>query len=384
MIKLLKYPYPYKAWLSISNDPDNTTIEVWHELNEFIFNELKLGWANNIFIYSHNLNLPNQVCLDKFPEIASQPTDTLHTWGDFVHSGQRGFSRADAEAGIMLLQKYNIRPRVWVDHSRFVGNMIHTNNWGSVPFHNDSSGNKYRVYEYTLDLAKQLGISYIWDGKLSQHIGQDRNLKLRDRLMQFSFLGQIRFALLYGLKYVVPGLFRYNDNKQYQEHTFSDGNRMYLFKRFGKWRDADILGLSKVLSEANVNRLIQKGGSMLAYTHLGKSNPKYMGKTHIPEETKACLRFVKEKVESKELMFSSVSKMLDYMVLRDNIVIKQHEIQFIPDGIRFVGLTKQDLSGHKFSFSGISDTNNLIVKVQGQEIKPYSLQHTNGIVDLIF
>lgn len=383
MIKLLNYPHPYKAWLSISNDPDNTTIEAWNDLNDFIFNDLKLDWANSIFIFSYNLNLPNQVSLDKNPEIASQPADTIHSWGDFVHSGQRGFSRADAEAGILLLKKHNIQPYVWVDHSRFAGNMVHKNNWGAVPYHSDSSGNKYTVFEYTLDLAKQLGISYIWDGKLTQHIGQDRNLKLNDHLSQYSFLGKIRFLLLNWFKFLIPGLFSFSNNKQYQENTFLDGNRLYLFKRFGNWRDADISGLAMVLSAANINKLIQSGGTMLAYTHLGKTNPKFIDKAHIPEETKVCLRYVKQKVESKELLFTPVSKMLDYLVLRDNIVIRKDEIHFVSDGIRFAGLTREDLIGHKFSFKGISDINNLTVKVQGQDIKPAFLRHSNGIVDLI-
>jgi len=383
LIKLLNYPHPYKAWLSISNDPDNTTIEAWNDLNDFIFNDLKLDWANSIFIFSYNLNLPNQVSLDKNPEIASQPADTIHSWGDFVHSGQRGFSRADAEAGILLLKKHNIQPYVWVDHSRFAGNMVHKNNWGAVPYHSDSSGNKYTVFEYTLDLAKQLGISYIWDGKLTQHIGQDRNLKLNDHLSQYSFLGKIRFLLLNWFKFLIPGLFSFSNNKQYQENTFLDGNRLYLFKRFGNWRDADISGLAMVLSAANINKLIQSGGTMLAYTHLGKTNPKFIDKAHIPEETKVCLRYVKQKVESKELLFTPVSKMLDYLVLRDNIVIRKDEIHFVSDGIRFAGLTREDLIGHKFSFKGISDINNLTVKVQGQDIKPAFLRHSNGIVDLI-
>ena len=55
-LKVCKIPFPYKAILSISNDPDNTTIESWHEINNFIFNELKLNWANIVFPINKNLN----------------------------------------------------------------------------------------------------------------------------------------------------------------------------------------------------------------------------------------------------------------------------------------------------------------------------------------
>jgi len=350
VIKILKYPHPYKAWLTISNDPDNTNIEAWHELNDFIFDELKLDWANSIFLSSHNLNLPDQVSLDKCPEIAKQPTDTLHTWGDFVHAGQRGFSRTDAEAGIELLKKYNIQPQVWVDHSRFTGNLLHNNSWGAVPTHDDSSGNMYTVFEYTLDLVKQLGISYVWDGKLTQNIGQDRLLQLKDHLIHYSVLGKIRFLFLNGFRFLIPGLNQSTGNTQYKKHTFPDGNVLYIFKRFGNWRDADIFGLSNVISKSNINQLIQKGGTMVAYTHLGKNSPKYKGQTHIPTQTKASLYYVKERIDAKELLFTPLSKMFDYLILRDNITVEQNQIHFKPDGIRFQELIEHDLIGFSFSF----------------------------------
>ncbi len=384
MIKLLKYPHPYKAWLTISNDPDNTTIEAWHELNDFIFNELKLDWANTIFPYSYNLNLPDQVNLDKHPEIAKQPTDALHTWGDFVHAGQRGFSRADAEAGTELLKKNNIQPRIWVDHSRFTGNLLHNNSWGAVPTHDDSSGNTYTVFEYTLDLVKQLGISYVWDGKLTQSIGQDRRLELKDYLIHYSFLGKIRFLFLNGYRFFVPGFKRTKGNAQYKKHTFPDGNVLYVFKRFGNWRDADILGLSNVISKNNINTLIQKGGTLVAYTHLGKESPKYHGESHIPPQTKACLHYVKQRVEASELIFTPLSKMLDYLVLRDNMSIKGNEIHFKPDGIRFKQLTCEDLLGHTFSLQGITDVDQLIVYVNNLSTKAKWQVQNSGIVDFSF
>jgi len=368
VINVLKYPHPYKAWLTISNDPDNTTIESWRELNDFIFKELKLDWANSIFLYSHNLNLPNQVNLDKHPEIATQPIDTLHTWGDFVHAGQRGFSRADAEAGVALLSKHSIQPRIWVDHSRFTGNLLHNNSWGAVPIHEDSSGHAYTVHEYTLDIVKQLGISYIWDGKITQSISQDTALKLKDILALYSFLGKIRYLILNGYRFLVPSLNRSKANKQFEKHKFPDGNVFYVFKRFGNWRDADILGLSNVISENNINQLINKGGTMVAYTHLGKKNPKFNEKSHIPPQTKACLQFVKKRVLANELLFTPLSTMLDYLVIRDNIIIIDNEIHFMSDGVRFHKLTVFDLVNKEFSFEKKSITKDIQVFVDKKRV----------------
>ena len=33
---ILRYPYPYRAWMSIANDPDNTLAKDWEELDRFI------------------------------------------------------------------------------------------------------------------------------------------------------------------------------------------------------------------------------------------------------------------------------------------------------------------------------------------------------------
>ena len=369
MIEILKYPYPYKAWLTISNDPDFTDKLAWKELNEFIFEELGLDWANSIFLFNYNLNLPNQVSLASHPEIAKQPSDTLHTWGDFVHAASRGFSREDAMAGINLLAKHAIKPLVWVDHSRFTGNLIHNNSWGSVPYHDDSSGNRYQVFEYTLDLVQQIGVRYIWDGELTQYIGQNRALGLLDRLSQYSFLGKIRFFLFkYPLVLFKKLLKAEVANNLLKKHSFDDGTTLYLFKRFGNWRDADILGLSNVISKKNINKLLKSRGVMVAYTHLGKTNPKSKEPNHIPQKTKECLRNVKQLVDSKELQFSSLSKMLDYLVLRDNAFIKKNEIHFMPDGIRFQELRPKDFVGQVFSFKSKLKINEIQVFLNNEKV----------------
>ena len=54
---VLKYPYPYKSWITLANDPDNTLIKDWNELNDFIWKELNLPFSNSIFLDSLNVNL---------------------------------------------------------------------------------------------------------------------------------------------------------------------------------------------------------------------------------------------------------------------------------------------------------------------------------------
>lgn len=386
MIEILKYPYPFKAWISISNDPDNTDIAAWRELNTFLFDEMKLPWANAVFPFSFNQNLPTQVNLSDYPEIAQQPTDTLHTWGDFVHAGSYGFSRNDAEAALGLLSKFDIKPKVWVDHSRFTGNLIHNKGWGATPQSVDSSGVSYKVFEYTLDLVWKAGIRYIWDGTVSSFVGQDRSLKLAEVLAPYSWPGKVKFVFnnSKSLFRLIKGI--QDNNALYRKHQFPDGRMFYIFSRFGSWLKADIDGLAEIISAEVINELIDNEGAIIVYTHLGKKNGKRFDTVqshHIPEETKACIRNIKSKMDAQVLKFSSVSYLLDYLVVRDHIQVKGNQINFVPDGIRFQSLNEVTLAGHAFSLR--SDLKGLEVRVNGKPIA-YSkiLSHGNQCYTIQF
>lgn len=382
MIHVLKYPYPFKAWLSISNDPDNTDLETWRELDQLIFKELQLDWANVVFLFSHNKNLPNQVNVSDHPEIANQPIDGIHTWGDFVHAGAKGFSREDAQAGLALLRKYRMQPLIWVDHSRFAGNFIHNKGWGAKPTHTDQSGVTYTVYEYSLDLATAAGVRYIWDGELASFIGQDRKVRLRDWLQPYSLTGKIRYIWNHLLPIVTGRLIPPDGNVLLTKKQFPDGQQLYLFKRYGFWKEADIVGLAKVIAPANIDELLQKEGAMIAYTHLGKKRPNFNENKHVPEATRACLQYIKKKSIEKQLLFSPVSKLLDYVVLRNHLEVSKEDIVFRPDGIRFNTLTATDLKGFTFSFSGVQPQTKVWI-----DDTPFAAawdQHENDIYSLSF
>ncbi|MCT4623760.1 MAG: hypothetical protein N4A46_09065 [Schleiferiaceae bacterium] len=380
-MKVLKYPYPYKAWLTISNDPDNTDIAVWKELDDYLFNELNLDWANSVFLFNFNQNLPEQVSVKSHPEISDQSIDTLHTWGDFVHAGEKGFTRNDAKEGLALLEKKGINPLVWVDHSRFTGNLIHENTWGGIPEHVDSSGNTYKVFEYSLDLIKKAGIRYAWNGNVTNVIGQDRIVKLNQLLKPYK--APIKATLLLN-KAVGMSVEEYldTDNNAYKRKRFKDGNELYCFKRFGEWKNADIDGLSETLSRSNIDELIKNQGVMIAYTHLGKRNASSPPRDHhIPESTKARLKDIVKKQKAGVLNFSSVSKLLDYLILRDHIKLSGNSVDFQSDGLRFSNLKRSDLKGQSFSFKGTSKP---FILLDGQSCSDYELIETNEIITVRF
>ena len=169
---LLDYPRPYRAWLAIASDPDNTVEKDWRELHEFIREELGLPVGSGLFAVSYNEHLPGQVNLRDHPYIAKlQVHDTLHTWGDFLFSRSKRFSRQDAIDAVTSLQNHRVRPRVWIDHSNFSGNLLHHKGRGGVPAVTDLSGHQYPNFDYTLDLIEKIGIRYIWDGRVETEWG---------------------------------------------------------------------------------------------------------------------------------------------------------------------------------------------------------------------
>lgn len=382
-MSLLKYPFPYKAWLTMANDPDNTLIDDWNELDAFIWHELKLPFADSLFIRSFNKNLPQQVNLVDHPQIAlGHQHDTIHTWGDYMHAGRRGFDREDAIESVELLKQASIEPRVWIDHASFAGNMIHGTNKGSVPALLDSSGHTYTNFVYSLDLARQAGVRYVWNGEVTSVIGQDRAIGLSEHASNLRSAARYiaSKAPIAKLKHLV------SDNRQYYPHRFADGSSMYCFRRYGTWQHADIDGLAEILSPGKIHRLISVGGTSVAYSHLGKRMAgRHSEKQHIPNTTRAALKNVAEFYAQKQLKVSATSTLLDYLVLRDHIVLNSQNrtIEWKPDGIRFQQLDADELKGHSFSFA-ISGGNASDVEILIQGVQVDAAKENQGNILTIY
>lgn len=386
----LKYPFPYKAWLTMANDPDNTVIEDWRELHSFIWEELKLPFGDSLFVRSFNQNLPDQVDLAKFPEIGKAHFhDIIHTWGDYMHGRKRGFDREDAMEAAKILVDAGILPKVWIDHASFVGNMIHGTNKGSMDKLVDSSGHVYQNFVYSLDIARKLGIRFVWNGEVTAVVGQDRDMQFDDHKTQSGGSG-LKATLKSSLQQLPGGsaLYASPDNKQYHKHEFKDGSEMYCFKRFGTWPDADIDGLHNLINPEIIDKLLSTGGTAVVYTHLGKRHSSGKDrKQHIPASTRADLLNLKEKFDSKELMISPLSQMLEYLVLRDHIQMdpSANQINFRSDGICFIQLRSKDLNGMKFSFIARGwNLDILKVLVDGTEVKPQFVSESNEVFSIVF
>lgn len=380
-LKLLAFPPPFRAWLTISNDPDNTTIENWRELHAIIWEDLQLPFADTFILTNFNENLPHQVTIESHPEIlTAHPHDTIHSWGDYTFSSSKRFSRNDAERSLELLDKIGIRPRIWSDHSHFSGNMLHHSRLGAVPRVIDASGNMYENYEYTLDLVKRLGVRYLWDGRMKDLIvGQDRPLNrwewythltksdIRGGILAISdVLGKHLWQRMNAATFS----YRSDLNRAYFPHVFPDEQTFYCFQRYGNPRLADIDGLAEVISPKNIDRLIEVGGTMIVYTHLGKRPVhRQHDSRHIPDQTYQALKNVTHQYRDQNVMVSSTSKLLDYLVLRDHLMLNETTVDFRADGIRFLQLSPSDLAGFQFGFSIKCSPQDITITCEGKQIE---------------
>jgi len=356
---LRSYPFPYTAWLVLSNDPDNTLYADWQELDRVIWNEIGLPFADSLFFRSYNKNLPDQVDLFGHPEILNKhPHDTIHTWGDYLFGGSRGFERDDAVRLVDQAKTLHFKPRVWVDHSTFAGNLLHHHPYGSMPEINDASGHKYPNPLYSLDLIQEIGVRYIWDGTIIPTLGQDRPLPWLTYHLERT--GSRKQAVVNLAKHKVGEVMgvgagfraQFKDNAAYRPHRFPDGRMFYTFQRHGQWQKADIDGLGDILAPSRIDRLIATGGVCIAYTHLGKRPAGRMGdRQHIPNRTRQGLQHLRERHIERKVMLSPLSHLLDYLVLRDNITVdlKNKGILFHADGIAFSSVDQKTLAGHTFS-----------------------------------
>ncbi len=374
---LLAFPPPYRAWITVSNDPDGTEIRGWEELHELIWKELALPFADSFFLCNYNEHWKDQVNVQDYPEILrAHPHDTMHTWGDYTQSRTRRFCRDDAVGSLRTLQRLGVTPSVWTDHSNFSGNLMHRTSGGARPFYVDASGHRYENFDYSLNLIRETGVRFIWDGKLVTLVGQDRPVSLNEYYAQ-STPRILKRSLRVCAHPVFQAVKRYRTgqnpsdrselNTQYFKKSFPDGQVFYCFRRYGFWDLADIDGFGRLISAEFLQKLIAVQGTAIIYTHLGKRPAARINdRKHIPAGTVKALEGLAEQFATGNIMVSSTSRLLQYLILRDHALVKRQTIDFQPDGIVFNTLCPKDLAG--IDFGVYSDTKAFSVFCNGSDV----------------
>ncbi len=247
--------------------------------------------------------------------MASGHVDVLHSFGDFVHD------RRDAARWLETLQRHNCRLQVWVDHSKA------PTNFG--PDIMAGAGDVPRARAYHADLTTQYGIRYVWRGRTTGVLGQDVPLTGSTLLGQFHAGRPLQSARTLAKEAVKIRLGR-RGRPRWQMHalnavlrpsTLRDGRPVWEFLRSDPyWGGQSVVekawGVPAVLNRQNLDRLVERRGVWVWYTHLGKA--------HDPAEpltpaARAAFATLAEYRDAGKVFVTTTHRLLRYLTVRDNL-----------------------------------------------------------------
>jgi hypothetical protein len=280
-VSLRPVPYPYRAMLAICSDLDNTLNgRVYLESMRFLNTTESTSMGRGV-----GLEVGNSIYFDMPPGhfsywnsddagreavcalIGSGHVDCLHSFGDLAAT------RAHADRALDELSRRGLRLEVWVDHARAPSNFGRDimRGQGDVP------GSP----AYHADLTCAFGIRYAWMGRVTSVIGQEAPRSLRG-IYRWDHPAASAKTLLtewakgalgscgYG-KYAIHA-----PNRLLRVTPLRDGSVIKEFTRSnfywgGVGRGATADGIAEVLNTEALDLLVERGGSLILYTHLGKS-----------------------------------------------------------------------------------------------------------------
>lgn len=331
MVALRTFPYPFRAMLAISNDIDNSPhIDVFLEMMDYLNSSkqtafgtgLNLEVGNSFWFYNNT----NTKQLSYFKGTSAKESDfaphcrefwqsgfidSLHTYGNF---DQGGFERKLALAARDELEKYNIRLPVWINH----GTQQNSQNIGYAP---GCYGDVIDHDAYHTDTIKNLGIRYIWAGKMTHVLGQDSK-------NTFSVKGkQVLQNVVVNLKYWKnPEEIILAENKLMAPIILQDDTTFWEFQRWvnawGRQTVLDVNDFTKQMANKNICRLIRNEGVMIVYTHFCENL--YLSKG-LPKKLKSNLKFILKKFVDGELLVATTARLLRFQEITMNLKVNVHE-----------------------------------------------------------
>jgi len=262
-LKIRKFPYPYKAGLSISNDCEFTNMDFLDHLLSFCNtdNETVLGkgialpLSSSLFFFSSNPDDSPYYILDRSHNLSSPPwqeklrrfcwsgyLDTIHSYGNF--DTDILFSRSLSVIALRESEKYGLTFRVYTNH----GNSKNIQNiGGDAAYH---QGDVVGASAYHADMTLAHGVRFLWsDGFVIENwrIGFKQVLKMGRRLHLAK-----PFLLL-------------------QESHLQDHQPIMKFYRYrGTGRYApNLSSLEYQLSKPFLEEVIKRHAAAVIYQHLG-------------------------------------------------------------------------------------------------------------------
>lgn len=318
-VTLRKFPYPFKAALSICSDIDGTdTAEEFLAIQTFFNTDRITSLGPGIGLEIGNSFLPNRV-KDTFAYFSSRPNDRAIIkdfikagYIDCIHSyGEKTRSRQEALKIIEALEQDGCKIKVWVDHSTVPTNLGPSNSQGQ--------GDLKESPAYHADVTLAYGIQFAWMGRGTDLIGQEAPITLK-ALAQIINPAHPRASIINLFRELVKivlaqtgsqHLAIHRQNRLIQVTRLRDGNQIYEFNRCNNhWHKPRPSSpkLAYMLRPQALEALIASEGYMILYTHLGFYEPPEL----ISPQTQAALRQLAEEYSFGNIYVTTTYKLLTY------------------------------------------------------------------------
>lgn len=398
-VKMLKFPYPYKAALSICSDIDGTdTLKEFLSIQEFLNTDNKTSIGPGVKLEIGNSFFPTTntgrfALLSKNEHDKEVITELMKKgYIDFIHSFNTAKNRTEIIDILDIIKENKCKIDVWVNHSRVPCNI------GSKPWcQGDNKFSKY--YHSDISMGGKNGFRFVWTGDVSSILGQGVPINYRSFFLSFNFAHPIKS--LYNnvvkevIKYMLSIFSGKYANRKYNELIFpiklKDGKKVYGFIRNnvsyrGIRSGSTIRGLADILTRRNLQRFINAEGAMIIYTHFGENN----GPPYFSKEVARSLRLLAEEYNNGNIFVSTTSRILNYYANRNNLKwyiineigkIEIH-IEKIVDPISGEYTPSiDDIQGISFKTRELNNTKIFICKREIKEVKKFKLSNRgDGVI----
>lgn len=324
-VGLRKFPFPFKAALTICSDIDETrTTDEFLEIQRFLNTREQTGLGrglgleigNSFYFYNRNREFSffdhdERAQRVIIAMIQSGYIDCLHSYGDTN-------SRDDIGRALDCLHQSDCRLEVWVNHFGASSDICKKFEY----MFQRCEGDDPAAVVYHTDLTLAHGIRFAWVGATTRIVGQssakstgslatvfDGRRSWTSAIDMLKELRKQRLGSLHDERFVI-----HRQNELVRPLELADGRRVYEFMRFCNHPEgipigATSRGLAYVVSARILNQLIARNGYMIVYAHLGKNSdcPQV-----VAPASQLALRHLADLVQEGEIYVSTTAKLLRY------------------------------------------------------------------------
>lgn len=318
-VGLRPVPHPYRAMLAVCSDLDQTPgFGTYLEIARYLNSTEETSMGPGV-----GLEIGNTIFFDMAPGeaaywngtesergrvralIRSGHIDCLHSFGDLATT------RAHAARALDELDRHGCKLAVWIDHA------VAPTNFG--PDIMRGTGDVSGSPAYHSDLTLGFGVRYVWRGRVSSVTGQEVPRRLRGIFEPRHPLASARTLAKESVKGLLGrlGASKYElhpPNRLLRSVRLRDGRAALEFLRANPfWAAVDrgetADGFAEVMSSALLGRLVERGGSMILYTHLGKVRDP---RVPFGLRTRAAFERLAEAHRAKRVLVTTTNRLLDF------------------------------------------------------------------------